>query len=82
MNRYQRKNNPQKKGAVHFNFSKFEKLLDDIQAQGIDINNDNFTVTHLKAYREFRYYFETFSVQEIKSHLLFYLYQLEDSENT
>ncbi len=81
MNRYQRKSNPQKKGAVYFNFSKFEKLLDSLRDQGIVFTEDNFTTTHLKDYKEFRYFFETFSVQEIKSHLLFYLYQLEDSEN-
>jgi len=81
MNRYQRKNNPEKKGVVYFNFNKFEILLDNLREQNIDIIDENFKATHLKAYKEFRYFFETFSVQEIKSHLLFYLYQLEDSEN-
>jgi hypothetical protein len=81
MNRFQRKSSPQKKGVVYFNFSKFEKLLDKLREQDIELIDECFTASHLKAYKEFRYFFETFSVQEIKSHLLFYLYQLEGSEN-
>lgn len=67
-----------KKGKMYFNFIKFEKLLDQLRSKGIDITTDEYEVKCLRAYKEFRYFFDTFSQQEIKSYLLFYKYQLKD----
>ena len=78
MNRYHDKKASRKMGKIYFNYNKFEKLLDKLQAKGIDITTDEYEVKKLKAFKEFKYFFDTFTHQEIKSHLLFYQYQVKD----
>ncbi len=80
MIQYRRKKDTRKKGSTYFNFSKFERLLDGLRANGVKVTADSFQINNLKSYQDFGYFFETFSNQEIKSQLLFYKYQLDESE--
>ncbi len=80
MIQYRHKKDTRKKGSAYFNFSKFERLLDGLRAKGVKVTADSFQINNLKSYQDFGYFFETFSNQEIKSQLLFYKYQLDESE--
>jgi len=82
MIQYRRKKDPKKKGTIYFNFSKFESLLDRLRASGIKVTADDFQIDKLKSYKDFGYFFEMFSNQEIKSQLLFYQCQLDEPEDT
>ena len=81
MIQYRRKKDTKKQGSTYFNFSKFERLLDGLRANGIMVTADDFQIDSLKSYHDFGYFFETFSNQEIKSQLLFYKCQLDESED-
>lgn len=71
-----------KKSEIYFNFGKFEKLLDKLRKKGVEVTSVDFKVKNLETYKDFRYYFDHFTIQEIKSYLLFYCKQLgEDYED-
>lgn len=67
-----------RKGAQYFNFPKFEKLLDQLLQQGINVTSVDYQVKNLKKYSHFKYYFENFSEQQIKTQLTFYAKQFEE----
>lgn len=62
----------------YFNFIKFEKLLDELRKQGVDVTDVDYPVKNLKKFQDFEHFFENFSEQQIKSHLTFYTKQFED----
>ncbi len=73
-----RKNHIRKKSSTYFNFAKFEKLLDNLRKKGVDVTSVDYPVNNLKSHRDFKYFFENFSHQEIKSQLLFYCNQFDE----
>ena len=74
---------PKKKTQTYFNFSKFERLLDRLRKRGEDVMSDEYPVKNLRSFKDFSYFFQTFTDQEIKAQLLFYRMQfyelIEDS---
>ena len=70
-----RKGQSKKKGTIYFNFSKFERLLDKLRKRGEDVTSDEYTVKNLRSFKDFGYYFQNFTDQEIKIQLLFYRMQ-------
>ena len=73
-----RNNRNRKKGSPYFNFGKFERLLDRLKQQGVDVTSLDYPVKNLKKYNHFKYYFENFSEQQIKTQLTFYAKQFEE----
>lgn len=67
-----------KRGQPYFNYLKFEKLLDKLQQQGINVTSADYPVKDLKKYSHFKHYFENFSEQQIKTQLTFYAKQFEE----
>ena len=67
-----------KKSAPYFNFIKFEKALDKLQRQGIDVTPVDYPIKNLKKFNNFKHFFENFSEQQIKTQLTFYAKQFED----
>jgi len=78
MIRSKRRNRNIIKSEIYFNFGKFEKLLDKLRKNGVEVTSVDYKVKNLEAYKEFRYYFDHFTKQEIKSYLLFYCKQLDE----
>ena len=71
-------NRNKKKNGPYFNFVKFERLLDKLKQQGIDVTSVDYPVKNLKKYNHFKYYFDNFSEQQIKTQLTFYAKQFEE----
>jgi hypothetical protein len=72
------RNRDRKKSSPYFNFIKFERLLDKLRQQGIDVTSVDYPVKNLKKYNHFKYYFDNFSEQQIKTQLTFYAKQFEE----
>lgn len=66
------------RSAPYFNFQKFEKALDKLQQQGVDVISVDYQVKHLKKFSPFKHFFENFSEQQIKAQLTFYAKQFEE----
>ncbi len=76
-----RRNRTKRRNAPYFNFGKFEKLLDNLQQQGINVTAVDYPVKNLKKYNKFKYFFENFTEQQIKTQLTFYSRQFDDEMN-
>ncbi len=68
-----------KRSTPYFNFLKFEKLLDKLQQQGVNVTSVDYPVKNLKKHNHFKYFFENFSEQQIKAQLTFYAKQFEEA---
>lgn len=66
------------RGIPYFNFIKFEKLLDELCKQGVNVTDVDYPVKNLKKFQNFEHFFDNFSEQQIKSHLTFYAKQFDD----
>ncbi|MCG8337337.1 MAG: hypothetical protein MJE63_22780 [Proteobacteria bacterium] len=73
-----RRNKSKRKGVLYFNFSKFERQLDKLRQQGINVISADYTIKELKKFNGFKYYFENFTEQQIKAQLTFYAKQFEE----
>jgi len=72
------KRQPRRKGTTYFNFSKFERLLDRLRKRGEDVTSDEYPVKNLRSFKDFNYYFQNFTDQEIKAQLRFYQIQFNE----
>ena len=70
-----------RKGSIYFNFSKFERLLDELRRRGENVTSIDFSVKRLKDNKSFKYFFDNFSDQQIKTQLIFYGKQFEEGVN-
>ncbi len=68
-----------KRDAPYFNFMKFERQLDKLRQQGVNVVSVDYPVKDLRKYSNFQYYFENFTEQQIKAQLTFYAKQFEES---
>ncbi len=73
-----RRSKGKRKGTPYFNFLKFEKLLDNLQQQGVNVTSVDYPVKNLKKFNHFKHFFENFSEQQIKAQLTFYAKQFEE----
>lgn len=74
-----RKGQSKKGGTIYFNFSKFERLLDGLKKRGEDVTSAEYLVKNLRSFKDFSYYFQNFTDQEINAQLLFYRMQFHES---
>lgn len=73
-----RRNKSKRRGGPYFNFGKFERQLDKLRQQGVNVISVDYTIKELKRFNSFKYYFENFTEQQIKAQLTFYAKQFEE----
>ena len=79
MLRGNRRNKAKRKGVPYFNFPKFERQLDKLRQQGVNVISVDYPIKELKKYNNFKYYFENFTERQIKAQLTFYAKLFEET---